>query len=532
MSEIKATKKQRKQWYFNAKAKKIDITLWENCGVVLHEKEAAKHGITTLDKVTLFFKDKKTGKQRKVSVNANLTNELVRPWSIGILQDTHEKYKINHGEIIGIQYTKRSEKSVLAIKKKLLWKKLSKSEVKAIIKDITENKLSKTMLAYYVATSFLHEEDENELFWSTKYSAQYGEKLDFGAGNGEIVADKHCIGGVPGNETTMILIPIIASLWIKIPKSFSKAITSPAATGECVEVLMGIKNNKQEIYETVDKTGGCLTWGGGLALAPANNAIMDVTFPIAMEPYSKMVSSITAKKYAMGVSHCLIDIPVGPTAKVEQEEADKIAYYFKMLAEKLGMKMKVVFTEAEQPIGQWIGAVLQAREAIDILQQYPERSHELEAKAIFLASEIIELAGLAKGKDARNLAGEQLKNWKAWKKFLEIAEIQNSFQDKKIESPYYTGEIENLSHEKFILAKYQQDVIIEKPLFLEKIDMKKLGSISRTLWCPLDYQSGIYLHHRLWAKLEHWEVLMTLYSNDAFKLQQALERLKTEHIYN
>ncbi len=537
--------KQQKQWYFHAKAQKIDITLGDDCAVVIHEKEAAKHGITTLDKVTIFFKDKKTGDQKQASVNADLTNELVRPWYIGIMKDTHEKYQINHGDVIWIQYTKTSEISVLAIKKKLLGKKLTEEEVEAIIKDISDNKLSKTMLAYYVATSFLQEEDEDELFWSTKYSAKYGEQLNFGAEKWEIIADKHCIGGVPWNETTMILIPIIASLGIKIPKTFSKAITSPAATGECVEVLMGIQNNKQEIYETVEKTWWCLSWGGGLALAPANNAIMEVTYPIAMEPYSKMVSSITAKKYAMGVSHCLIDIPVGDTAKVDQEDADKIAYYFNMLAKKLGMKMKVVFTNADQPIGQGIGAVLQAKEAIAILQNHPSKSESLEVKTIQLASEIIALAGLAEWEQAKNLAREQLKNGKARAKFLEIARVQNSFgententKNNKKYSQYYSWTLEDLTPEKFILAKHSKDIIItsseqeDGTMTLKNIDMKKLGSIARTLWCPLDYQAGIYLHHRLGAKLKKWAVLMTLYSNDEFKLEQAVQRLESENIYN
>ncbi len=308
---------------------------------------------------------------------------------------------------------------------------------------------------------------------------------------------------------------------------------------------MGIKNNKQEIYETVEKTWGCLSWWGGLALAPANNKIMEVTYPIAMEPYSKMVSSITAKKYAMGVSHCLIDIPVGPTAKVNQEDADKIAYYFTMLSKKLGMKMKTVFTNAEQPVGQGIGAVLQAKEAIAILQQHPSKSESLEEKTIHLASEIIALAGISEWEEAKNLAREQLKNGKARAKFLEIAKVQNSFVENKSEntgddttSKYYEGKLEALTPEKFILAKYSKDIIIgesnqnQESLTLEKIDMKKLGSIARTLWCPLDYQAGIYLHHRLGAKLEAWDVLMTLYSNDEFKLNQAIQRLQEEKIYN
>ncbi len=512
--------KQQKQWYFHAKAQKIDITLGDDCAVVIHEKEAAKHGITTLDKVTIFFKDKKTGDQKQASVNADLTNELVRPWYIGIMKDTHEKYQINHGDVIWIQYTKTSEISVLAIKKKLLGKKLTEEEVEAIIKDISDNKLSKTMLAYYVATSFLQEEDEDELFWSTKYSAKYGEQLNFGAEKWEIIADKHCIGGVPWNETTMILIPIIASLGIKIPKTFSKAITSPAATGECVEVLMGIQNNKQEIYETVEKTWWCLSWGGGLALAPANNAIMEVTYPIAMEPYSKMVSSITAKKYAMGVSHSLIDIPMGPTAKVKNiQEAQEWKQKFETVGKGLGMKMTVQITEANEPIGAGIGAVLQVREVLRVLQQHEKRPTDLEEKAVFLASKIIEIVGLAQGEEAIKLAYGQLVSGKAWEKMQQIIKVQA--YNKDYTAPFVNGKTYEVKSEELKLAEYSENIVAESDGAIKNIDMKQLNMVTRSLGAPHDLQAGIYLHHKTGATIKKGEVLFTLYANSMERIDTA-----------
>ena len=124
------------------------------------------------------------------------------------------------------------------------------------------------------------------------------------------VASKYSIGGVSGNETTMIIVPLLASLGITIPKTFSKSITSPAATGECVEVLMKSELTKQEIIKLIDQNGCCLARNGNLNLAPANDRIIKVSTPLGMEPYARMISSIMAKNYAMGINHCLIDIPV------------------------------------------------------------------------------------------------------------------------------------------------------------------------------------------------------------------------------
>jgi thymidine phosphorylase len=207
-------------------------------------------------------------------------------------------------------------------------------EMFAIIKDISEGKLSEIMMTYYVASSFFYPTTDEEMYQTAKAMAENG--ITFRYPQGEIVADKHSIGGVPGNETTMILIPIIASLGIKIPKNFSKSITSPAATGECVNVLMDINFTKDGIEKLIEKLNCCLVRGGGLDLAPADDKIIKVQYPLAMQSRAKVVSSIMAKKYAMGITHSLIDIPVGPTAKVStMEEALDWKKKFEYVGKKL-----------------------------------------------------------------------------------------------------------------------------------------------------------------------------------------------------
>lgn len=70
--------------------------------------------------------------------------------------------------------------------------------------------------------------------------------------------------------------------------------------------------------------------------------------------------------------------------------------------------MSVQITEANEVIGNGVGAVMQVREVLRILQQHPERAMDLENKVIFLASKIIEEVGLAKGKEAVKIATHQL----------------------------------------------------------------------------------------------------------------------------
>ncbi|MDR0608160.1 MAG: hypothetical protein LBG52_07680 [Candidatus Peribacteria bacterium] len=240
--------------------------------------------------------------------------------------DFLQKYPMQEGDNVLISFPKNNPLSMKAIRKKMLGESISDEEIDAIVDDIQNNKLSDLVLAYYTATSFFYKSDPHELAYTTKATAYTGDMYRFPGK----VAGKYSIGGVPGNETTMIIIPILASLGITVPKTFSKAITSPAATGECVNVLMDISFKKAEIIRITDKNQACLVWNEGLNLAPANDRIIKVSSPLGMEPYARMISSIMAKNYAMGINHCLIDIPMGPTAKVaNMEDAERIAKHFR-----------------------------------------------------------------------------------------------------------------------------------------------------------------------------------------------------------
>ena len=336
---IKTTKKQSKksdfsslsqnrESFFQAKANILDIRDGERLIVLLNLEQATAFGINLHDKVTL-------KRQNGESIVADVAiSDTVPAGEIGIYLDILDKVKFTSNEVISVALAESSTASYDAIRKKMRGEKISYEERYAIIKDISENKLDDTMMTYYVASSFFYPTTDEEMYLTAKAMAECG--VTFKYPKGEIIADKHCIGGVPGNETTMILIPLIASLGIKIPKNFSKSITSPAATGECVNVLMDINFDKKGIENLVKEEDCCLVWGGSLDLAPADDKLIKVQYPLSMQSRAKVVSSIMAKKYAMGITHSLIDIPVGPTAKVTtMEEAKDWKKKFEYVGKKL-----------------------------------------------------------------------------------------------------------------------------------------------------------------------------------------------------
>lgn len=494
---------------FNATIRKINILDWENMIVVLNEYEAHLHGINQFDKVTLLFD------WQKIVVDVSLSADLVQIWEIGVFQDVFEKYNLDDGDSIWVYFAFRHDVSVEWIKKRLKWEKINDEEIYSIIKDISKNKLTDTLITYYAASNFVSKASKHELYITAKAMAETWDMIKFDW----IVADKHCIGGIPGNETSMIVVPIIASLGITIPKVFSKAITSPAATWECVDVLMDIIFKTTEIKKNVKKNNACLIWWWGLNLAPADDKIIKISYPLAMQSFGKMISSILAKQYAMWINHCLIDIPVWPTAKISDiTMAKRVKKEFEYVGNKLGMKMSVEITSAFEPIGRGVGAKLQVREVLRILQWHDKRSLDLEKKALFLASKLVELVGMAKWKRAYKLVEKQLRTGAARKKMQDIMSSQHA---KAVD----------VNSEDFEFWEFVHHVKSSKSGKIKSIDLQYVNTIARSLWCPLIYGAGIYFEKKLWDNVVEWDVLYTLYSLDEHKLEFALSVLSEKDLY-
>lgn len=491
--------------YYTARVFISDLQDGERMITILNPKQAMAYGITLNSKVTII---KLNWEEIVTDVSFS---ERVNIGTIAISDEVAKKYKFKNLEMVGVSLTESKSKTAETIRKKIRGEHVSYDEIYSVIKDISENKLDEIMMTYYVASSFAHPTTDEETYLTAKAMAECG--VTFKYPKGEIIADKHCIWWVPGNETTMALIPLIASLWIKIPKNFSKSITSPAATWECVNVLMNINFDKKGIEELIEKVNCCLVWWGGLDLAPADDKLIKVQYPLSMQSKAKVVSSIMAKKYAMGVTHSLIDIPVGPTAKVTTiQEAKDWKKRFETVGKKLWMKMSVQITEAKEVIGNGVWAVLQVREVLRILQQHPDRPRDLENKIIFLAGKLIDNIGLVKGKGAMNLAKNQLQTWAAWKKMKEIIEAQWG-------NP-------NIDSESLELGKLTYDIIATKAGKLKIMDLHDINAICRKLGCPIVNEAGMYIYKKLGSNIKKGDVIATLYANDETSLKAGIARYK------
>ena len=411
-------------------------------------------------------------------------------------------------------FSEKKPKSIDLIKKKLRGKQLSYNEFEEILSDIKDNRITSVETAYFVSATYVHPLTVSETVAFTKAMVNTGSILKF---DSNIIADKHCIGGVPGNRTTMIIVPIIASAGLVIPKSSSRSITSPAGTADTVEVLCDVTFCLERIMEIVKETNACLIWGGSLNLAPADNKIIRVEKPMVLDVPAQLLASIMAKKKSVSANHLIIDIPYGKGAKIEKlDKAQHLKKMFDMLGKKLGMKIKVILTDGCQPIGNGIGPALEARDVLYVLRDDLKAPLDLENKSLMMAGDLLELCGKAKKGKGRELAEEILYSGKAYNKFVEILKAQNG----KIFCP-----------EDVPIGKYSFDVFSDKKGKVKEINNKIIAKIAMLAGAPLDKGAGLYLYRHKGDNAKKGDLLYRVYSGCSPKLDCTKEFVNQNNGY-
>lgn len=415
--------------------------------------------------------------------------------------------------------TNSKQLAIDAIKKKLTGKALSYHEIFSIMDEIANERLGPVLTTYFAAAGFKEGFNDEELYFLAKAMVDTGPRLHFKG----VVADKHSTGGVAGTRTTMILVPIIAAAGFQIPKTSSRAITSPAGTADTMEVVAPVTFSPRQIEALVAKAGGCIVWGGHLGLAPADDVIIQIEKPLAFESFDKIIVSIMAKKVASGATHVVFDIPVGPTMKIQHfKDAEIIARKFTFLAGKFGVKVVTDVNEALESAGRGIGPVLEARDVFAVLAQETDRPLALEAKALRLAGKLLSLCfSDTKGKekmDGETVAREILVSGQAMAKMREIIKAQGG--DPDIDISHMTP------------GKYRHEMKSVRSGRIIRIHNQEITVVCRILGCPTDKRAGIYLNRKLEETVDKGDILCTLYSTDKWRLQEAVETIKNVPIYS
>ncbi len=435
------------------------------------------------------------GRRLVASLNIVANGDLMDAESLGLSQSTFDEFGLPEGTEVSLTLASPA-RSLESVRRKILGDTLSAEELLAIITDIAAHRYSKSELTAFVVAcaAFLTTE---EVLGLTRAMASVGTRLAWDAPpcSFPMVVDKHCIGGIPGNRTSMIVVPIVAAHGLPIPKTSSRAITSPAGTADTMEVLANVDVPMARMQEIVGAERGCLVWGGHVNLSPADDIMITVERPLSIDTPEQMVASILSKKAAAGSTHLVIDIPVGPSAKVRTpHEAARLRKLFEYVGHHLGLHMTILVTDGSQPIGRGVGPALEARDVMAVLRNESGAPQDLKERSLQLAGAVLDFDSQLKGNQGVTRARDLLESGAALRTMERIMAAQGP--------PPVT----------VTLGRLVMDVAAPWSGVVGAIDCFRIARIARLAGAPLAKGAGIDLFKKVGERVVAGEPLYRIYS--------------------
>ena len=430
----------------------------------------------------------------------------LRADEIGLPQPAFRRLCIAEGDMVEIAPA-RPPKSLDAVRAKIRGETLAADRMREVIDDLVSHRCSDMEIAAFLiaCASFMTAEETLAL---TQAMVAVGARLSWGS---RMVVDKHCIGGIPGNRTSLIITPIVAAHGLLIPKTSSRAITSPAGTADTMEVLARVDLGEDEMRAVVERCGGCIVWGGRVNLSPADDVLISVERPLGVDTPEQMVASILSKKVSAGSRHLVVDMPVGPSAKIrDPASALRLRKLFEFVASRMGIGIEVVATDGSRPIGRGVGPLLEAEDVLAVLERRPEAPRDLEDKAVSLAGRLLEVDPQVRGGQGEARARELIASGAARRKLDEIIEAQGP-------SPI-----------KSRLGGLTYDVPASRAGRIASVDCLRIASVARLAGAPTDAGSGVRLLKTVGDVVRVGDPLYRIYGEEPSEFGFALEAAQAD----
>ena len=427
---------------------------------------------------------------------------------IGLSESAWARLDVSEGNSIHIAHPQPIV-SLSAVRGRIYGDRLDRAQMRAAIDDIAAGRYADVHLAMFLTSMAARDPDDDELCDMIAAMVDAGERLAWPRG---IIVDKHCVGGLPGNRTTPLVVAIVAEHGLWMPKTSSRAITSPAGTADTVETMTRVDLDIEKLRSVVEAEGACMAWGGAMRLSPVDDTLIRVERLMDIDAEGQMVASVLSKKVAAGSTHLVLDVPVGETAKVRsQADAERLAARLKATGERFGIKVRVVMTDGSQPVGRGIGPALEAHDILAVLANAQDQPRDLRDRAVMLAGALLELAGVAGEGEGSAIAEETVASGAARARFEAICRAQGGLRRPPVAS------------EEHPMPSKHAGVIT-------RFDNRRLAQVAKLAGAPGAPAAGVYMHVRLGDRVEAGQSLYTIHAETRGELNYAREFAETSSI--
>jgi len=428
-------------------------------------------------------------------------SDILHPGEASLSESAWENMGASEGDLVSVSHPTPVE-SLGLVRSKLYGRRLDAAAMNAIVGDIVAGRYSDVQVSAFVAACSGDNMNRDEMTALTRAMLETGQRIEWPA---RPILDKHSIGGLPGNRTTPIVVAIAAAAGLTIPKTSSRAITSPAGTADTMEVLTTVDLDLATMRRVVEKEGGCFVWGGAVRLSPADDILIRIERTLDIDSQGQLVASVLSKKAAAGSTHVVIDIPVGLTAKIRTPEAaEQLRVDLIAAGTCVGLTVLPILTDGSQPVGRGIGPSLEARDVLAVLERAPHAPPDLCERSLVLAGAVLELAGASPPGGGSDAAQAILDSGAALAKFTAICEAQGR-------------------HARPPKARHTHEITAAHAGRVARFDNRLLARVAKLAGAPHAPAAGLDLHVRLNQHVESGEPLYTVHSETPGELAYALE---------
>ena len=394
-------------------------------------------------------------------------------------------------------------------------KSIRTSDLHSFISGYVEGTINDETMTGLLRAIFDHGMTDDEIFTMVDIMIHSGKKMNFEHID-EYVCDKHSIGGV-GDKTSLIIAPLLASAGLYLPMIAGRSLGHTGGTLDKLETIPGFRADISIAdFQTLVKNNGAGIMAQTSEICPADGkiyALRDVTGTVASVPL--IVSSIMSKKIAEGIQGLVLDIKVGSGAFLPTvEKAKVLADMLKKVGEYFGVKTDLVYTNMDQPLGNFSGMACEVLEAIDCLKgKGPE---DTMAVCLKLSSKLMIQSGKAKDEtESNSILTALIKNGSAFDKFDEIISIQGGDLIAFTKTPAFTHEI-----------------IADKSGIIQSMNTTEIGWGLVDMGCGrknkddiLDATAGLECHYKIGEDIKNGDVLFTCFCDDGDKLKMGIEKI-------
>ena len=329
----------------------------------------------------------------------------------------------------------------------------------------------------------------------------------------ELVLEKHSTGGI-GDSTSIVLIPLLASLGYKIVKTTGRSLVYANGSADRFKSIPGFEPLEYtQINKALEKNNACVL-AHGEKYCPADQVLFNVIEKYHLESnINFLAASIVAKKLTSDARIVLVDVKYGEASSIERYgDACRLADLLKYMFNKCGVECIIAITNTHQLIGESVGNAVEVMDALDVLTGKHCMLRDVATQ--YTVAMMTKADKRIRKSDALDMVNTALDNGLAYNRFLDIVKTQH-------------GDVKSVTNRTFFEPKEMVIFKADRAGYVGNINALLMGELIRRL-CVGNHNKniGLTVNVKIGDYVNVGDTILTLYCENKKDVESYLEAIR------